>query len=120
MGKVNNVLADKTGVLTLNRMKVVELWLENKFSKQLSLENYSKNTVRLLGETIAYSTTAKLFPDREGSHSDCALLEFARNFGYEYTAYRPSEKIIRVTRELEINSIRLFPSPPEQKNRSLL
>lgn len=102
MGGANNICSDKTGTLTKNQMTVTKLWaLEyviDKFDKEQKIVTPSLK--ELLGYGIAMNSDAHPIIEvngkfkQIGNKTECALLELAYKFGYNFIDIRQSTKAI--------------------------
>lgn len=94
MGGANNICTDKTGTLTLNIMSVEALYIEDETMKPLNIKNIDKETQRIFSEAVSVNSDAypKKLPtgnfEQIGNKTECALLELANKFGYDYLQYR--------------------------------
>lgn len=102
MGGANNICSDKTGTLTKNQMTVTKLWaldtIVDKFTKDQKVIN--PNLKELLSYGIAINSDAHPIIEKGGkfkqigNKTECALLEMAYKFGYNYIEIRESTKAI--------------------------
>lgn len=98
MGGANNICTDKTGTLTKNQMTLTNLFIEEILHTHIEKKNIREATLALLCEGICINSNAlpniteKKF-EHLGNKTECALLEMAYNFGFNYNKYRPTEKI---------------------------
>jgi len=81
MGGANEILTDKTGTLTQNRMTVTELYTEA--SSHTTLAKLSLNTQELILNSCAVNSNSHIIIDdktrqekRIGNQTECALLDF--------------------------------------------
>lgn len=117
MGNATAICSDKTGTLTMNRMKVVQVYIGGKHYKKLPApEDLNERTLDLLVTGIAVNsgyTSKILSPEKEGglprhvgNKTECALLGFVFDLGRDYQAIRndvPEEKLFKV---YTFNSVR--------------
>jgi len=114
MGGANNICSDKTGTLTKNKMSVVRIFL-----KEQTIDNPNKRSIaENLGEIISVgvslnSSANPIFEgdkvDQIGNKTDCALLELARDLGYDYR---------KIRKESEQSLIKVLPFSSETKTMS--
>ena len=98
MGGANNICTDKTGTLTKNLMTVTNLFIEENMHSHIEKNNVREATLNLLCEGICINSNAlpkitKSSFEHNGNKTECALLELAYKFGFNYEKYRPSDKI---------------------------
>ena len=86
MGYINNICADKTGVLVKNHMKVVKIYADNTtFSENLEQTPLSTISNEFLWKGVVFCNNASITYNQEkkrimeGSSTDCALLLLAEN-----------------------------------------
>lgn len=101
MGGANNICTDKTGTLTKNQMSVTNLFIEENMHTQIEKNNIRAETLNLFCEGICINSNAlpkitKNSFEHNGNKTECALLELANKFGFNYEKYRPSDKIKKV------------------------
>ena len=84
MGSVTTICTDKTGTLTLNKMKVVEFWLKNEVVKDETYRGITLNVVELLKQGVGLNTIGSvckqpsmLVPEISGSPIETAILTWA-------------------------------------------
>ncbi|CAD8141668.1 unnamed protein product [Paramecium pentaurelia] len=101
MGGANNICSDKTGTLTENKMTVTNLYIEDTDFNKLDPKTIKSSTLSLLCEGICLNSMAHPQIDENGkfehigNKTECALLELAYKFGYDFRQIRQNmgEKI---------------------------
>ena len=89
MGAVNVICTDKTGTLTQNQMKVVEMF---------ALEDGNADARQRLAQAIAVNSTAELNGEQAiGNPTEAALLRWTRDQGYDYEALRHAAQMLHQT-----------------------
>uniref|UniRef100_A0A9J7Z3X5 Calcium-transporting ATPase n=1 Tax=Cyprinus carpio carpio TaxID=630221 RepID=A0A9J7Z3X5_CYPCA len=117
MGNATAICSDKTGTLTMNRMRVVQVFIADKHYKKVPEPDViPAGTMDLLTLGISVNcayTTKIMSPEKEGglnrqvgNKTECALLGFAMDLKKDYQAIRneiPEEKLYKV---YTFNSVR--------------
>ncbi len=108
LGSVTYICTDKTGTLTLNQMKIEELWAAGKRLAGKEIKNLFLSEAflpQLFGLALALSNDAKLESSGKvlGDPTETALYEFARENGFD--RFRLEEKFPRVA-EIPFDSVR--------------
>uniref|UniRef100_A0A8C1M9Z6 Calcium-transporting ATPase n=1 Tax=Cyprinus carpio TaxID=7962 RepID=A0A8C1M9Z6_CYPCA len=117
MGNATAICSDKTGTLTMNRMRVVQVFIADKHYKKVPEPDViPSGTMDLLTLGISVNcayTTKIMSPEKEGglnrqvgNKTECALLGFAMDLKKDYQAIRneiPEEKLYKV---YTFNSVR--------------
>ena len=103
MGGADNICSDKTGTLTMNKMSVTRIFIEERVHDVVEKEVCSKNNAALfcLGICNNSSANPKFIAERgapfrveqNGNKTECALLEVAYNWGYDYEKFRNRDRI---------------------------
>jgi Ca2+ transporting ATPase len=105
MGGANNICSDKTGTLTKNLMTVTKIYVERNWFASISEGNMKDNTARLISLGVCVNSNAQPKVEIQshrtdfvqiGNKTECALLEMAFKFGYDFRKIRNKEKNIRV------------------------
>ncbi|XP_068930728.1 plasma membrane calcium-transporting ATPase 4 isoform X2 [Petaurus breviceps papuanus] len=110
MGNATAICSDKTGTLTLNRMRVVQAYIGDTHFKEVpSPDVIAPNTLDLLANCISINSayTSKIMPPEKegglprqvGNKTECGLLGFVKDLKYDYQAIRneiPEEKFYKV------------------------
>lgn len=101
MGGANNICSDKTGTLTENRMTVTNIYAEEQDFNRIDAQTISQHTLEILCEGVALNSNAHPQIDEQGkfdqigNKTECALLEMAYKFGFDFRSIRTqnAEKI---------------------------
>ncbi|EGR29017.1 hypothetical protein IMG5_164760 [Ichthyophthirius multifiliis] len=117
MGGAHTICSDKTGTLTQNKMKVTRLFAQENIFSEFQSKDFQKKILNYLCEgqfiymfflfifmknRICINSNA--FPkiseigkfEQIGNKTECALLQMAYEFGFDFNKYRPSENIIKI------------------------
>lgn len=101
MGGANNICSDKTGTLTKNLMTVTKIYVEESSNNNIDDSIMRPSTCRILGIGACVNSTAhpkinhngnKVDFEQIGNKTECALLEMAYKFNYDFTRIRDKEK----------------------------
>lgn len=101
MGGANNICSDKTGTLTKNLMTVTKIYVEESWSNHIDESIMKSSTCRLLSIGACVNSTAhpkmhriqnKVEFEQIGNKTECALLEMAHKFNYDFTKIRDKDK----------------------------
>ncbi|KAM9312496.1 plasma membrane calcium-transporting ATPase 1 isoform 1-T1 [Gastrophryne carolinensis] len=110
MGNATAICSDKTGTLTMNRMTVVQAFLNDKhYRKVPDAESIPENVLNLLitGISVNCAYTSKILPPEKegglprhvGNKTECALLGFLLDLKRDYQDVRneiPEETLFKV------------------------
>lgn len=96
MGGANNICTDKTGTLTKNMMTVTKLWAEQRQLDRFdgTSRELSTATRELLCQGACINSDANPKMDSTGkfeqigNKTECALIEMAYKYGYDYVKVR--------------------------------
>ncbi|KAA0724406.1 Plasma membrane calcium-transporting ATPase 1 [Triplophysa tibetana] len=127
MGNATAICSDKTGTLTMNRMTVTQVYIEDKHYKKIpKQDSISGKTRDLLVKGIAINCayTSKILPPEKdgglprqvGNKTECALLGFCLDLGLSYQTVRdefPEERWYKV---YTFNSVRKSMSTVEKSS----
>ncbi|XP_051745808.1 plasma membrane calcium-transporting ATPase 1a isoform X4 [Ctenopharyngodon idella] len=117
MGNATAICSDKTGTLTMNRMKVVQVSIADKHYKKVPEPDVIPASIMDLltvGISVNCAYTTKIMPPEKegglnrqvGNKTECALLGFTMDLKKDYQAIRneiPEEKLYKV---YTFNSVR--------------
>jgi len=102
MGGADNICTDKTGTLTLNKMNVENLYIEESVHAPIREENISSETKKIFAAAVSANSNANPVKRADGTYeqignkTECALLELAAKFGFDYTQWRNSDNVVRI------------------------
>jgi len=97
MGGADNICSDKTGTLTLNRMTVTRMFVQEATLDEIEKSKFNEKVAELLSIGVCLNSSANpiieerdggRFIDQIGNKTDCALLELAHILGYNYRKVR--------------------------------
>ncbi|KAI7811992.1 putative plasma membrane calcium-transporting ATPase 1-like, partial [Triplophysa rosa] len=125
MGNATAICSDKTGTLTMNRMTVMQVYIEDKHYKKIpKLDSISGKTRDLLvtGIAINCAYTSKILPPERdgglprqvGNKTECALLGFCLDLGLSYQTVREEFAEERWYKVYTFNSVRKSMSTVEK------
>ncbi|CAD8181544.1 unnamed protein product [Paramecium pentaurelia] len=90
LGDINIVCSDKTGTLTQNKLRMVNIWNDNKmdidvYSEKLNLNKYLPHQMHeLFIQSSIVNGTAEIRPQERGSQTDVAMILFIEQCGFNY------------------------------------
>lgn len=98
MGGADQICSDKTGTLTQNKMSVVDIYIEDRISKDI--EHCTTPTRDVFYMNVGFNSTAQLLTDekdpgkvvRQGSQTECGLLDFIKRYGQDYQKIRSDHR----------------------------
>lgn len=101
MGGANNICSDKTGTLTKNLMTVTKIFVEQSSTGNIDDSIMKQNTCKLMSIGACVNSNAhpkveiknnKNTFEQIGNKTECALLEMAFKFGYDFRIIRDKDK----------------------------
>ena len=105
MGGADNICSDKTGTLTMNKMTVTRIFVEQGVHDTIAREIMSDATCRLFSLGVCNNSNANpkfisektgLRSEQNGNKTECALLETAYRLGYDYEKFRNRDRIKKI------------------------
>ena len=105
MGGADNICSDKTGTLTMNKMTVTRIFVEQGVHDTIAREIMSDATCRLFSLGVCNNSNANpkfvsekngLRIEQNGNKTECALLEVAYRLGFDYEKFRNRDKIKKI------------------------
>jgi Ca2+ transporting ATPase len=120
MGGANNICSDKTGTLTKNLMTVTKIFVEQSSTSNIDDSIMKGSTCKLLATGACVNSNAHPKLEIKNNHTvfeqignktECALLEMAHKFGYEFKNIRDKQKD---------KILKIFPFSSERKRMSTI
>ena len=105
MGGADNICSDKTGTLTMNKMTVTRIFVEQGVHDTIAREIMSDATCRLFSLGVCNNSNANpkfvaekngLRIEQNGNKTECALLEVAYRVGFDYEKFRNRDRIKKI------------------------
>ncbi|PON46119.1 P-type ATPase [Parasponia andersonii] len=104
MGSATTICTDKTGTLTLNEMKVTEVWIGKETLSEDGVSKMSPTVINVLQESIGLNTAGNIYkpssesaPEISGSPTEKAILSWAvYSLGLDIDEVKTQCEIIRV------------------------
>lgn len=118
MGGADNICSDKTGTLTMNKMTVTRMFVQERTVDNIAKGFIPPTIAEMFSIGVALNSSANpiieenngvLRVDQIGNKTDCALLEVAHILGYDYRDVRKKN---------EPNIIKVVPFSSETKTMS--
>ena len=111
MGGADNICSDKTGTLTLNRMTVTRIFIQEATIDSIEKSKFDNKTAELLSVGVCLNSSANPVIEGDineqiGNKTDCALLKLAHILGYDYR---------KVRKDNESNIIKMVPFSSQYK-----